>query len=375
MRTLASALLLSALMAFGASVTAASLTPLDETRLIYHTTARGTNSASALEAAKQEAVLASAGRVLLDGSLLLADELLEKYIQSYYNNFVIAAEVTRDQFVGSHAEIMANVYVDFARLKADLEEKKFLYVPAYKPQFLVFLSETLDGRPSAQGLAREALTGSFRANGLKPFQGIINNPPLTFDVKTDEFIFDSGIVAAQRNGIEVIVTGNARTRLREQRKVYYDEFFFYDCDMTISFIRVDTKETLFEAEATGSASARDQADAIRTSIDRAASAIAADITADFGNFWPVVVQEEGQFEILLTGVDDELLRIVTQQLERMKGGTRVHLKKMFGTSAVVVIETEASKADLLEALAATPFPTLTTLNPDAKMKFEVQVSG
>lgn len=375
MRSIASALLLSILLALGATVPAATLTPLDDTRLVYSTSSQGTNAAAALETAKHEAVRASAGRVLLGGSLLIADELLEKYLASYYNQFVISAEITREDFVGSHAEINANVYVDYSRLKADLQEKKFLFTPAYKPQFLVFLSEQLDNRPTSQGLSRDALTASFRANGLKPFQGVITNPPLTFDVKTDDFIFDSGIVAAQRNGIEVIVTGNARTTLREQRKVYYDEFFFYDCEMKISFIRVDTRETLFEAEATGSASARDQADAIRTSIDRAASAIAAQITDDFGNFWPVVVQEEGKFEVLLTGVDDELLRVVTQQLERMKGGTRVHLKKKFATSAVIVIETEATREDLLEALAATPFPTLTTLNPTDKMKFEVQVSG
>lgn len=376
LKTAAVVLGLSLALFAGSPASAITIQPLNGSQLVVLTDSTGKTREEAIDAAKREAVLASAGRVLLDGKLIYADTLLEKYLSNYFANFVYAVEVLKDDYVAGANRMSFKIFVDYERLIADLEEKKFIYEPAYRPPVLSFISETLDGRSSDDGVARTALAEALRAGGLKPYEAQVLSPPLTVDVRTDDFLLQSALVTAQRNGAEVIVTGTARTTRREQRKLYYDTFEFYDCNLSVQFIRVDTGETILTASATGSASAIDRAEAIRQSIQRAAQSIAKETAPKFMEWWPLAVQGDGNYQILLTGTDDELLRTVRTYLEQLKGGASVYLLKKFDKSAVLVLKTDSSKDDILAALAACPYPTLTVVNPEAKNgRFEVQVGG
>ncbi len=75
---------------------------------------------------------------------------------------------------GSAAQ--SEVAVDNEKLYADLDEKRFLYRPALRPVFYLFLSETFDGSPSppvgSPPSVPESPTGHPAANtasaGIRP---------------------------------------------------------------------------------------------------------------------------------------------------------------------------------------------------------------
>jgi hypothetical protein len=349
--------------------------PLDEKRLVVTLVAAGTSREDAIDNARRRAVLGSAGRALLDGYLIYADELLSKYLVNYAPRFVDGVEVVSSEVIGGETVLDVRVIVGWARLLADLKDKRFLYEPSYKPPFAPFFEESRDGIPSDEGVARTAIIQAFLAAGVKPFEGILVGVTQTVDVASDEFLLRNALIQAQRNGIEIIVTGTAATKQREQRDIYFDSFVFYDCEMTAALVRVDTGEILYRTETTGSAAARDRSEAIRLSIERAAEQVATEFSADLLPWWPVVVRGQGTYEVLLTGASDELRGIVEQYLGELGTDTKVHLRKAFEGCAHLVIETSSSREDLLEKLAACPYPTLTNLTPDAARKFEFQVGG
>jgi len=352
------------------------VTPLDENQVSVTTISRGATRADAELAAKQDAVVATAGRVLLDDVLFRADGLLEKYLRTYADNFVSGVDVMQDNFTGGVTVLNSRVYIDYAKLVADLKEKKFTYKPAHRPLFAVFIDEQLDGQVIPEAPARQILESALAAQGIKSYEGTIEAPSSGTNVFDDPVAFEQARIAAERRNIEIIFTGRARTTLREERKVYLDTFYFYDTEMEIHMIRVDTGEKLLSVTARGSASARDQGDAVSSALDRASQNIAQDFIADYRAFWPQVVQAKaGGYKILLTGVSDELVRIITQHLGSLGSDTTIELRKKFGSSAVLVVETSASRDQVLEVIRRCPFPTLYIVREQGRDKLEVQVSG
>lgn len=354
---------------------ALQVTPLDDNTVSVVLQTRAKSRAEAEQKARREAVLAASGRVLLTGRLIRADELMEKYLAGYASNFVKGVEVLGDQYTGGDTVLDARVFVDYRKLVADLEEKRFLYTPAYKPQYAVFMEERLDDQKMSQEVGRVLLRNSLQAEGMKPYTGTISDPPQTVDVAEDPLLLQAALVSAERRNVELVVTGECSTQLREQRKIYYDSFFFYDCEMKVKVIRVDTGEVFFETSARNAASAREQADAVRLAIERTAKSVADQVDEAYKGFWPSVVQAKGSYEVLLTATDDELTRIVSEQLKRLGTGTEISLKKKFDRTAVLTIRTSARREELLEVLRSSTYPALTVVGEEGQSKFEVQVAG
>ncbi|MEQ8820702.1 MAG: hypothetical protein RLY93_10685 [Sumerlaeia bacterium] len=350
------------------------VTPLDGGNLSVEMAIAAPTLEQAKDEAKLTAVLASVGRVYLSEYLTLADPLLTKYIENSAEQYVYSLEILEEDYSPTEAKIKARVFVDYQGLIRDLDEKKFLYRPELKPRFAPFMAEVLDGETTEDGDARNALTLALNALGMRAVDGTLPNPPPSADVASDPFLLDPAIVSAQRAGVEVIISGSANTELTDQRKLYYDDYYFYETTMSASLVRVDTGEILFSAKASAQASDRNAESAQRLSIERAAERVAASLVAQFQEFWPLVVQRQSDYNVLLTGIDDETLGIVMGNLERLGRNAQVFIRKKYDRSAVLAIVFDGPKEELLETLRSTPFPTLSVINPEAEKYFEVQVS-
>jgi hypothetical protein len=350
--------------------------PLTDELVSVALQARGDSRELALVSARQRAVLATAGRVLIEGRLIRASGLMERYLERNAARFVTGIEAIRERFSGGQTVIDCRVFIDYNALRADLEEKRFLYRPAFKPTFAVFLDETLDGQPLGQEVGRILLQNEMEKALIKSYGGEIDNPTTRIDVVAADRLSDA-IVAAERRNVELIVTGTVRTRSMNEiqnRRVYFDNFSFYETEMNLRVLRVDTGEELFTVEARNSAAAREQAEAIRLAIERTSATIASSIQEQYRTFWANVVQGGADFEVLLTGTDDELIRVVMLHLERLGPRTGIHVKRQFNRSAVLSVITTATRAELLELLKSCPYPSLTVVRDNGKT-FEVQVSG
>lgn len=353
------------------------VTPLRDDLVSVLTETQGESRDAALAAAKREAVQATAGRVLIDDNLIRADDLLQKYLDTYAENFVTGVEVLDDAFAGGFTVLRSRVFINYEALTQDLQEKRFLYEPAYKPQFAIFLEERLDGQPVPEGQqpAQQGLQTALRVQGLKAYDGAIEAPATSVNVLDDAEMMSAAIVAAERRNIEILFVGTSRTSLSREEELYYDRFYFYDCNMEISMIRVDTGDVLHKSIAEGSASAKERTQAISIAIERASQAIAEDMQAEYQNVWPNLVQSQANYEILLTGTDDELTNIISQHLSQLAPNTEVFLKKKYDNSALLTIRTPAERKDLIETIRVCPYPALTIVDEEGETKFEIQVSG
>jgi hypothetical protein len=367
------------LMLFGLGLLASTaeafrLTPLSEESIVVELTTEAESREQALAKAKSEAILGSVGRIFLDQKLLMADQILGKYVGNYADQFVDGQEILSEEFLAGKNIVKSKVFVNFSRLEKDLTEKRFIYSPAYKPIFTGFMTETLEGKTNFDGVALKSLTGSLRELGMKPFAAQLQTPPSTADVSTEAFLLDSAVISSQRSGIEIIVTGEADINLVEKRKLYFDEYWFYETNVTARLIRVDTREVLAEATAKGSSSEKDQTEAIGLSLDRANEVVAQQLFTKYSEFWPNVVQLQSDYEVLFTGVTPELERIIIQNLERLGGNIKVNTRKSFDRSTVLSIDYDGPRELLIENLNSCPYPTLYILNPDAPTGLEIQVS-
>ncbi|MGF1572446.1 MAG: hypothetical protein ACFCU1_05175 [Sumerlaeia bacterium] len=351
------------------------VTPLSEESIVVELTTQATSRDQALSKAKQEAILGTVGRVFLEKKLLMADEILYKYIGNYANQFIDAQEVLEEKYVAGENIIKSRVFVNFANLEQDLTEKRFIYRPAYKPLFTTFLTERLDGRISNDGVARRSLMLALQDLGMRSFGAELQTPPSTTDIRVDDFLLNAATISAQRSGVEIIITGEADTKLIERKKLYFDEYWFYETEVTASLVRVDTKEVLVKASAKGSASEKDQEEAIGLSLDRANAVVAQRLFDQYQEFWPNVIQLESDYEILFTGVNEELTSIIIQNLERLGSSIKVTTRKSFDRSTVLSVEYDGPRELLIENLSSCPYPTLYILNPEAETGFEVQVSN
>ncbi|MCC5874604.1 MAG: hypothetical protein JJU11_00155 [Candidatus Sumerlaeia bacterium] len=354
-----------------------AVNPLTDELVSVRLTARGENREEALQRARERAVLAAAGRVLIDGRLTRADALLERYLRNYAANFINGIEVLSDTFTGGQVVLDCRVFVSSASLTTDLAEKRFLFTPAFKPMFNIYMEEELSGQRIDQEIAREILQAKLAQNDIKNYYGVVDNPKPTVDVKADN-ILEAAFVASERRNVEVMITGSTRTREvegMESRRVYFDTFFFYESEMNVTVYRVDNKEELFSLTAKGAAAARDRADAIRMAIERAAEVIARQTNEMYRDQWRNVVRGGSNFEILLTGADEELINVVKLHLDRMGQNTQIFLKKKFDRSAVLSIVTDASRAELLEAIRTCPYPSLSVVREVSPRSIEVRISG
>ncbi len=375
MRGVFKALLALVVLASASAVHAYELTPIDEHSLVVHITTEGDTPEEAMQTARVEAIRGAAGRVLMSDQLIMADGLLHKYLGNYAADFVKAVEVVEEDFVQGRNRITAKVFVDFERLSADMADKRFLYKPAYRPRFATFMTEKQDDRIVNEGLARDALATAMNNLGMRRFGRDLNTPPPTTDVSIDDFLLESAIVTSQRAGVEVILTGESSTILQDQQKLYFDEYWFYETEMSAKLVRVDTGEVLVEARAKGSASDTDPTVAIEAAIARASERVASQLVPPFEEVWPRLVQRKSDYEVLLTGVDSDLVSIIREHMKRIGIGTQVYVRKEFDRTASIAVDTDQSREAVIENIRSCTYPTLSVVNPDAERVFEVQVSS
>jgi len=369
-----------ALMLLVQTVSAFKVTPLSEESIVVELTATADSLEAAENKAKRDALRGTVGRMFLNNELLMADEILVKYIDNYAEQFIDGVEVLEDDFIAGESIINAKVYVNFEKFQKDLREKRFIYQPAYKPNFSTFMKEVLNGDISNNGSARDSLTNALENLGMRPFPSPLQTPPSSTDVLADSFLLNAAVISAQRSGVEIVISGEATTTLIDTDKLYFDDYYFYETEMKASLLRVDTQEVLATSTAKGSAADTDEETAIKLSLDRASELIGAELFAKYDDYWPKVVKMESDFEVLFTGINDELIDVIEQNIYRMGRNIEVNERKQFDKSAVLTINVEGlseenAKQQLIENLNSCPYPTLYILNPEDESSFEVQVSS
>ncbi len=110
-----------------------------------------------LDEAMFNAVASGTGQLYFSPYMLRARNLLSTYLERNAEKFIPRYHINENEVRGGQRYLDVDVVVDLEKLYADLNAKKFIYEPAYRPVFYLFMSETFDERAVSEPLARKMI--------------------------------------------------------------------------------------------------------------------------------------------------------------------------------------------------------------------------
>lgn len=313
--------------------------------------------------ASLKAVQSCVGRVFWGKDLLIAQDLLTKYLEKNHAKYVRGIETLATDFTAGRPVLTLRIYVDYASLLRDLRQKRFILVPKPRPYFKVFLAEKLGDEFAKYTTGREALTAALKDRNLHPYTEPLERPPSNVDVVADPILFEDARVSCERHDIEVLVSGSSQTTRIKQQELYYDTYYFYKTVMNVALVRVDTGETLATAEATGTASHTDEQRAIDLSITRAADQAVAKLMDTYSKVWGPMVLDQANYHLLLTGVTPQTLSLVKDSLSGFSRDSKVYERQKYDRTAVLNIVYPGKREDLMKAISTMSYPTMSVIPP------------
>ncbi|MCX7016647.1 MAG: hypothetical protein NTW86_29505 [Candidatus Sumerlaeota bacterium] len=180
----------------------------------FNYTLHGPDEQLLIRQAIRSALLSLAGRVYFLDRILLACDMLPKYFEQNGDRFVRQVHVTNRTLEGGLPKFDLQLIVDEDLVLKDLEEKRFLYRPKYRPFFFLFLEQVVNGAPdSEQERGRKAMENVLRDRTMRLAESTL--PSMLnkdIDISVDEQTFLEGRQAAQKNEVEVALSGSLIAR-------------------------------------------------------------------------------------------------------------------------------------------------------------------
>ena len=318
----------------------------------------GQTEQEAIEQACQEAINTCVGRVYMGRTLVMARTLLDKYLQQHYKRFILSKAVHQKRYKKDQLILDMNVYVDFDSLVKDLDEKQFLYKPRIRPFFYVFLEEILEDQPAPYTIGSNTIFDILIEKTVRVSEEPIQNPPPNIDVSKDPEVFQQAIMAAQKVGVGLFITGTSTTRLIKAQELYYDLYYFYETHMHLKLVRVDTGDILFETDATASSGHINRERAVELSIQRAANMATLKVIEAYLKTWNHLMLNVADYQLMFTGISPDQLEILTKMLKALAPKTEVYVKTYYNRIAVVNLVYKGERSELIQAIKRSPYPRL-----------------
>jgi hypothetical protein len=326
-------LLLTALVLSSAAICPAQATRFRAGGLqVYEVSASGPSHEAALKAAELHAVRSAVGEFYSSDEMLLARDLLERYLDTYYRRFVSSDRVLAERESQGTVSLRASVIVDVNALEKDLRQKRFFYKPRRRPVYYVTVAETLDGQavsgdPVSRGAIHEGLEQIL---GEKRFESdAITSVGANVNLLDDPARLQEALMAAQRRGIEVLVTGKVVLTMTQQKKVHFEDYTYYRAAADVAFIRVDDGKVLARAQYDAIAGGPDSEAAKRTASVRAAGRILQDLLPKLAQEWERTMTDAVEYQVTIVGVSPTEVSVVEERLHSLLGGVEVYRRSLF----------------------------------------------
>lgn len=381
-------LLLVVLCALAFSVRAQGLTPPKPATpylsLRYDTT--GQTVEEARKEAHLRAIRNAVGRLYFTDYMLRARTLLTPYLAAHHNDFIARETIFENRLQGGQRFLDIEVVVDCEKLWADLFEKRFVYRPALRPLFYVFMSETFDGAEMVDHSARTHLLELMNGKDLAtrfdklPYRYLWADPPLRADDpaipvsdKTEVVLAnpspykDPSVSAealaeacreAQRNEVEVFIAATVETKTTEKTDVYFESYTYVETFCSLKLVRSDTHEILAVAETRVSAAHPDADQARRVAAASALSKIAPEIFTAFQSVWDKTVLRKAKIRVMTVGKDGVAdLATVRELVKAAVPEATVYTRAAFANIGVMNVDWSGGEiADLIRRLQLSNHP-------------------
>jgi hypothetical protein len=346
-----------------------------EDLIIVEREIEGASEKEAMEEAVRDAVQSCVGRVYFSDNLVMARPLLTKYIDHYYEKFIYSKVVESKTQVGDKIRLKLKIFVDYSKLLKDLDEKGFLFTPRVRPYFLVFVSEVLDEAPAAYNHGREAVRSAWKdITGQREPETEVTIPPPNMDVSQSEHFLSEAVRVAQKNGVELIITGTSSSERDERKEFYYETYTFYRTTIHLKLIRVDTGKIMGEITVSSLAASERENQAIQLSITRAARKAVSQLSDTYNADWENSVLNKGDYIFLFSGVTDEKLELLKQHLSSLDSSAKVFIRSRYADVAVVNFLYKGNREHLIFTLERLSYPRMHILRQEDN-RFEIQIKN
>lgn len=334
---------------------------IDKNLVKINLTIRGQDEQSLIESASINAVQKCIGRLYASKYLIMARPLLENYLARYYSKFIYSVETVNKRHIGDDVEMELNIYVLFDELAKDLKEKRFLYIPRYKPYFAVFIEEKLDGQPASELIAHEQVKNVPKDRAVRLLETAIMYPPSNVDITKEPELLSSALKEAQKNGIELIISGDSQTRLVKKQQLYYDVFYFYENSLTLKLIRADTGEILFEKSHIQLAYDTDEQQAIKNCIIFSTQVVANALIDYYTEIWDKLFLNNVDYQILISGINKEHLKLLTKGIKSLHPQAEVYIRAFYKNTVVLNLMYPGTKDELQHLIKTFSYPNFRIL--------------
>ena len=340
----------------------------------YEYTISGATEEEVIGEAQTRALKSAAARLYFGQHFLLGRDLLEPYLRQNGAKFIARTTVLERGFlVKDQIEARVRVSVNLDAFYKDLQEKKFLGEPNLRPIIAVHLQEIIEGKRDNSSNARSRIEQAMQGNLFRVNSKKITSVPLDADLSTAEELLAKGRMEAQRQDVDILITGTLSVRPLSQEQILFDEYDFMETEVDLKMYRVDNGELLASKTARYSARGYDRDDAIKNSLDSMLASVSGELAGQLHTMWGNTMLDEGNIRLMISNIDRDEITGVYNFLHTLDPRLELFEKAYYGDVVVVnVVLPDAAPEKLEKFLRESSEPQFNVKRVEER-KFELDL--
>ena len=304
----------------------------------YQYDLEGTSEQEMLTEARVRALKSAAARLYFDDNFLVGRDLLESYLKRVGEQFIAQTTVLDRQYLaGNKMGLKVRLSVNTDLYYQDLRDKRFVADPNLRPIIAVHLQELVGDKPDTSAGGRSRIEQTLHDNLLLVYSKYMSKPPLDVDLTSAPNLLEEARLEAQRQDVDVLITGRLAIHPIMQEEIFYDPYTFENADLSLEMIRVDTGEVLDKVQDSYSAAGSDAAVSIGRVLDSMVIEATKRIAEKLRETWKDTMLLDGNYRLMISGVSPEEVATIGNLLKTISPKLSVYQKAYFGDVAVLNI--------------------------------------
>lgn len=317
----------------------------------YEYEIEGPSEEKIFQEAQTRALLSAAGRIYFEDAILLGLDLLEPYLRENGKSFITRTSVLEHRSLSATRVAMrVRVSVNLDTLYSDLQNKHFLAKPSLRPIVGVMLQEIVNGERNTATGGRARIERTMEENMFQVYSDKMRAPALDVDASASARLLKEARMEAERNTIDVLISGTLIVQPVNATKIYYDNFAFKEAEVTLKMYRVDNGELLFEVRDRYSAAAGQDQDATQRVLDamitRATQRLAEELDRRWSNTMHV---QENNYRLMINGVNPGDVTGIVNSIKALSPKLDIYTKAYMGDVLVLNLAAPGVAPDKVES--------------------------
>lgn len=305
----------------------------------YEYDLEGPSDEKIFQEAQTRALVSAAGRLYFDDYLLMGLDLLQPYLRENGKSLIARTTVIEHRSISTTRSAMRlRISVNMDALNKDLENKHFLAKPSYKPTVAVLLEEIVNGERNTANGGRGRIERTLEQNQFQVLSDKMRTPTLDTDASGTPKLLKEARMEAERNAVDVLITGTLLLQPVNNQKIYYDGYAFKDAEVTLRAYRVDTGELIHELRDRYSAAAGQEDGATKSVLDAMLVRDAEQLLEKLNLMWPNTMQVgENNYRLMFQGVGPGEVTTIVNMVQSFSPKMQIFQKAYLGDVLVINI--------------------------------------